>query len=584
MRDKQLRVEQLEDRRMLATFMVTNLNDFGPGSLRAAIAQANYQSPGADEIVFSSVSGTINLTIGELEIVDSVSIEGPGRDVLAISGNNQSRIFNINSSSSDVVISGLTLTNGLAEKDAGGAIRSVTNGNVSIINSAITGNTATSGVDSNYYYYGGEGGAVSVTFGSLTITNSELRDNVARYGGAIKILGAELTISQSVISGNQAERAAGIYTSQGNSQIWDSIISDNDSVYGASGIENNFGALTLNGVSISGNGYGIEAYEAEVTITNSTVSGNSHEGLLISQSHLTIANSTITGNSLGVSSFSSESHVLTLLNTILAGNGWLSGEPDLSTSGSSPTTINSNYSLIGDTSNLMPAQLAQINAGTGNLLNVDPMLGPLADNGGPTLTHALLAGSPARNAGDPTFTSPPAFDQRGSGFARVSGGRIDMGAYEEQTVVAPPDSADFDVDGDVDGRDFLAWQRGFGIAAPHAVKLDGDADDDTDVDGNDLAIWQDQYGDPEDLVALSDDTTESPASAWVSLIQNSTTGNDSDSSWSTDEELVFSQASFDAAFADFAPTVGLVASFGDFIAEREFRFSGDLENLLNEPL
>ena len=68
--------------------------------------------------------------------------------------------------------------------------------------------------------------------------------------------------------------------------------------------------------------------------------------------------------------------------------------------------------------------------------------GGARDNGGPTATHALLAGSPAIDAGDPLFASPPANDQRGSPFVRVfdgdgaGGARIDIGAYERQTLAA----------------------------------------------------------------------------------------------------------------------------------------------------
>src|SRR5207244_2850100 len=74
---------------------------------------------------------------------------------------------------------------------------------------------------------------------------------------------------------------------------------------------------------------------------------------------------------------------------------------------------------------------------TGDQINTDPLLGPLANNGGPTFTHALLPGSPAIDAGDPTFTPPPLFDQRGPCFARVVNGRIDIGAFELQSS-APP--------------------------------------------------------------------------------------------------------------------------------------------------
>ena len=75
----------------------------------------------------------------------------------------------------------------------------------------------------------------------------------------------------------------------------------------------------------------------------------------------------------------------------------------------------------------------------------------------------------------------------------------------DNTVTFSPllPDADFDGDGDIDGRDFLAWQRGYGIQAPNATKADGDADNDLDVDGDDLAVWQDQYGTPAPLVAQS---------------------------------------------------------------------------------
>jgi hypothetical protein len=65
------------------------------------------------------------------------------------------------------------------------------------------------------------------------------------------------------------------------------------------------------------------------------------------------------------------------------------------------------------------------------------MLGPLQNNGGPTQTHALLPGSPAIDAGDPNFTPPPDYDQRGPGFVRVFNGRIDVGSFELQPTPTP---------------------------------------------------------------------------------------------------------------------------------------------------
>src|SRR5205823_411806 len=76
--------------------------------------------------------------------------------------------------------------------------------------------------------------------------------------------------------------------------------------------------------------------------------------------------------------------------------------------------------------------------GPGDQINTDPLLGPLQDNGGPTFTHALLPGSPAIDTGDPNFTPPPFFDQRGPGFDRVANGRIDKGSFEVQGATPTP--------------------------------------------------------------------------------------------------------------------------------------------------
>jgi hypothetical protein len=76
--------------------------------------------------------------------------------------------------------------------------------------------------------------------------------------------------------------------------------------------------------------------------------------------------------------------------------------------------------------------------GPGDQINTDPVLGPLQDNGGPTFTHALLPGSPAIDAGDPNFTPPPLYDQRGPGFDRVVNGRIDTGSFEVQGPTPTP--------------------------------------------------------------------------------------------------------------------------------------------------
>src|SRR5207244_3513458 len=90
--------------------------------------------------------------------------------------------------------------------------------------------------------------------------------------------------------------------------------------------------------------------------------------------------------------------------------------------------------LSGDFQSLGWNLIGKTNGASGltknDIWNVNPKLGPLAINGGLTLTHALLPGSPAINAGDPAFVPPPAFDQRGTGFARVSVSAVDIGAFE----------------------------------------------------------------------------------------------------------------------------------------------------------
>jgi hypothetical protein len=110
------------------------------------------------------------------------------------------------------------------------------------------------------------------------------------------------------------------------------------------------------------------------------------------------------------------------------------------------------------------------------------LLGPLADNGGPTWTHALLTGSPAIGAGDPNFTSPPDFDQRGPGFPRVVSGRIDIGAFE-YVYVCPGDA-------DCDGIPDSWMYQYFGHATGQAPDKSR-ATDDADGDGqSNLAEFQ----------------------------------------------------------------------------------------------
>jgi hypothetical protein len=122
---------------------------------------------------------------------------------------------------------------------------------------------------------------------------------------------------------------------------------------------------------------------------------------------------------------------------------------------------------------------------------IDPRLGPLANNGGPTLTHALVPGSPAINAGDPAAMSGeggvPQFDQRGAPFTRVHGGRIDIGAFESQPN---PLTGDYNFNGVVDAADYVVWRK----TLNSTTDLRADGNGDGVVNQEDWQVWRANFG------------------------------------------------------------------------------------------
>ena len=174
-----------------------------------------------------------------------------------------------------------------------------------------------------------------------------------------------------------------------------------------------------------------------MSIDNSTLSGNAaatNGGALLNDGFAgngttVITNTTLSGNGAGSSGVAgavfNQSGSIEIGNTIFnAGQG-----ANLRNSGG--TITSRGYNLSSDDGG------GFLN-GSGDQINTNPMLGPLQDNGGPTFTHALLLGSPAIDAGDPNFTPPPDFDQRGLGFPRVANNRINIGALEVQPVAPSP--------------------------------------------------------------------------------------------------------------------------------------------------
>jgi predicted outer membrane repeat protein len=221
------------------------------------------------------------------------------------------------------------------------------------------------------------------------------------------------------------------------------------------------GDLTIESSTISGNtvgfeGGGISISETNVRILDSTISGNQagdtgggiSNGAIFIGGNLQIINSTISGNQarLGGGIFSGPDLLLRLTtvsnNTattrgggLLAGNSLetvqldhsilANGTPD-DLDSFEPTLLAANYTLI-ETLGITPV------TGVNNLIGVDPLLGPLANNEGPTLTHRPLPGSPVLDAGDPAIANPPATDQRGS--ARIVGPAVDLGSVEDSLAL-----------------------------------------------------------------------------------------------------------------------------------------------------
>jgi hypothetical protein len=222
-----LSVERLEDRTVPSTFMVGNLADSGPGSLRQAIFDAN-DNPGADLIRFASpVGGTLTLTSGQMSITDDLTIDGPGVHRLTISGNDASRVFSVSGSATDVEIRDLTIANGRATDATvvgpvgpvtlGGALLN-TGARVVLSDVTMANNQAVGAI--------ALGGAIANVFGaSLVVTDGTFTANRAAgtiFGSAGAILneggGSVLVLDHSTFTGNQATASlgAGPLINQGN--------------------------------------------------------------------------------------------------------------------------------------------------------------------------------------------------------------------------------------------------------------------------------------------------------------------------------------------------------------------------------
>ena len=408
---------------------------------------------------------------------------------------------------SDLTILDSTISSNSSVGQGGGGIALV--GNTALIeDSQIVGNQAIS-TGPNL------GGGISIGGGDLTIRRSNISGNTvsnsfpnpdpsyfAAGGGiAAKSLTPSLsvTVVESTVSGNVASLGGGIasfHSTYGapNLLIVDSTLSENSAIYGG-------GVYSHSSTS-----------NVSTILRNSTVTGNSDAGAVLNDTRALIEYSTITDNQSGVIALGLSGFYTEVASSIIAGNH----NEDVS------GQIQSNgYNLIGT------GMTGPFN--NNDLINVlDPLLGPLQDNGGLTETHIPLPGSLAIDAGRPTAMAGvgqvPASDQRGMPFGRVEDGdgdaqaRIDIGAIEREPT--PTVDGDFNDDGvydcldinalttavatggsvllyDLNGDNVLsladvdAWRAEAGEVnlGPGRVYLVGDANLDSVVDGTDFGRW-----------------------------------------------------------------------------------------------
>ena len=349
-------------------------------------------------------------------------------------GNFGGGMYNNSSSPS---LSNVTFSGNTASNHGGGM--SNFGGSASLSNVTFIGNTATRSGGGMYNYNN-----------SATLSNVTFIDNLATNdGGGMFNSQSSSTLSDITFSGNTAGSfGGGMYNLQGNPTLSNVTFSSNSATNDGGGMYNNSSSPRLTNVTFSGNsaandGGGMYNSQGDLSLTNVTFSGNSAAndggGMYNLQGNPSLNNITFSGNNAehfggGMLSFQSSP---TLRNVTFSGNTATNNGGGIYNLQGSPTLTNAILwgntpdQIRGDSTTVTYSDVQGGYPGTGNI-NDDPLLGPLADNGGLTQTHAIAAGSPAIDAGDPdvcpnidqrAFTRPIDGDENGTAIC-------DMGAYE----------------------------------------------------------------------------------------------------------------------------------------------------------
>jgi CSLREA domain-containing protein len=355
-------------------------------TLRAAIMKANHYSGGG--VTINLQAGTYVLTrlpsgpddelTGDLNVTSNMTITGVSAASTIIDANQIDRIFYIGA---DITLSKMTIRNGKASSSGGGI---ALNGVIVTLNDSLVSN------NSAQFY----GGGIDDYYGTLTLNHSTISTNHAGSdGGGIDNTNGTLTLNNSTISNNSNTGASSM----------------------GGGISNFDGTLTLNNSTLSNNstpfkGGGLYT-NATVNVYYTTIVGN-------------LADSDANGSVSSGGGIYNNAGTVNLKGSLLAQNYSVATPEDCN-----GTLTSIGYNLIQSTSNC-----TIIGVPTGNVTGVaDPLIDSLKNNGGSTLTRALLVGSPAIDAipivqCNDQFAAPLTVDQRG--FPRPNGSACDIGAYE----------------------------------------------------------------------------------------------------------------------------------------------------------